>query len=343
MEGQARNPFFLDFSISVSDSTICYYTDVTLEAILDPEEPVGTVFEWDFGLNAVPATASGAGPHTIQYTSSGTKVVTVTATYDSLITVQTTNIVVSSCPGNITGSVKDEWGNGIAGVNVRLYADANQDGVADDAVVIRSVFTTSTGSWAMVNLTPGHYVIDCGLVNNYTLVSGIDISEDGDAVANVVTTDDIIPATVNPGEIDAGNNFVFTPNPGTISGYVFVDADADEFFDLGEGIAGAEINIYQDVNLDGIADGPAIATVFTDANGYYEATGIPAGRYALASPTQRDYIIVLTVPIGYTMVKGIDKTNDSDSLANVPDTDNIIPCSLAAGEIDSENYFIITL
>lgn len=171
-------------------------------------------------------------------------------------------------------------------------------------------------------------------VSGWTIVSGIDTSEDFDEAANIPTTDLVIPVTILPLETDANNNYIFTAIPGIISGTVFDN--------LGSPIENAEINIYEDFDLNEIADGPAIATVFTDITGAYSATGIPAGKWGLGS-NNRHYIIELVVPLGYTIVSGIDVSNDGDLVANVPTTDNIIPCTLTNGETDSGNNFIITL
>lgn len=236
--------------------------------------------------------------------------------------------------GNITGTVKDEFGNALSGVNLKLYADADLDGVADNATVIRNVFTTGSGTWSMVNLTPGSYVVVAQAFANYTIVSGIDITNDGDSVANIPTSDNIIPVTIGSGEIDSGNNFVYTADTGTISGTVFDD--------LGNPISGAEIKIYEDNNFDGVSDGVLVSTVTTNGSGVYTATGIPSGPFGLASG-DRSYVIVLTVPALYQIVSGIDNSDDADTVVDADGTDNIIPCTLTVAEVDANNDFIIEL
>lgn len=233
--------------------------------------------------------------------------------------------------GNITGTVKDEFGNGIQGVAIRRYEDFDEDGVPDGALV-GQVFTTSAGIWSMVNLVPNSYIVEIQTVANYTLVSGIDTTDDSDAVANSPTTDNRIPVTIDSGEIDADNNFIVTPDDGIISGTVLDD--------LGSPIENAVINIYDDDNLDGVADGALVTTGLTNASGAYSITGLQAGKYALGSDN-KSYIIELEVPVGYTIVSGIDTSNDSDLLADADTTDNIIPCTLSPGETDANNNFIV--
>ena len=59
-------------SFEVDDTTICPLTDVEFT-----DNSTGTVstYAWDFGADASPATANTAGPHTVQYSSSGMKTV----------------------------------------------------------------------------------------------------------------------------------------------------------------------------------------------------------------------------------------------------------------------------
>lgn len=282
----------------------------------------------------MPATASGAGPHVIQYTSSGTKTVTVTATYQGSETIETTDITVSSCPSNVTGSVKDLYGNGLQGANVRLYKDVDLDGIADDAVAIRSVFTTVSGGYSMVGMTPGSYVVTVPVYAGYTISSASDINApDGDLGIDLSPTDNVIPTTLGTTMIDSGYNFIFAANTGTIAGTVFDN--------LANPISGAVINIYEDDDLDGIP-GVLIDSGVTDINGVYSIGGLQSGKYALGSPS-KSYVIELEVPVGYTIVSGIDASEDLDLVANTPTTDNLIPCTLDTAETDSHNNFIIQL
>lgn len=276
--------------------------------------------------------------HTVQWTTAGVKTITVTGDDGNGPIERTLQVTVSICPGNITGSLVDTFGVAIPGANVRLYNDVNLDGVADDATIVRSVFTNASGAFAMASLAPGSYVIVVTNPANFTIVSGIDTSDDSDIVSNIPTTDLILPVTLTPGEIDFDNTFTFTTNPGTVSGYVFVDADLDESPDSGEGIAGVTVEIFEDTNQDGVSDGVLIDSTTTDTNGYYQFTNVATNTYA---GRRRHGVIVITVPGGYTLVKDFDASGDSDNVVNSNTTDGIIPFSLQQGETDANNYFII--
>jgi hypothetical protein len=190
----------------VGATTKCYYTDF----IFGISEEIGenVMVTWDFGANSSPSSQEGVGPHTVQYTLAGTKTVTVTLSNGVTEVTDTQVVVVSTCTGNVTGSVRTPEGVGIGSVNVRIYADANKDGVADSGTHISSVFTTSGGLYSMGNLTPGSYVVQVIVPGAYTIVSAKDDTADGDLGTDTSLTDTIIPVTVSPSEIDAGNNFI---------------------------------------------------------------------------------------------------------------------------------------
>lgn len=324
----AVTAFTLAFTIGVDDSTVCYFTDLNFEVTSDDPFP-GIVYDWDFGSGATPATDVGRGPHVVQYSTSGVKTITVTASYQSLQVVEVMNVTISVCVGNFTGRVIDELGNGVAAVNVRLFSDTDGDGVADNGTILRSVNTTSTGAWSMVGLTPGNYVIVMTPFANWSIVSGIDTSPDGD-VADPDPNDNVIPGTIDPGVVDGDNIFVITPNVGSITGTVLDD--------LSTPIEGAVVNLYEDVNKDGVSDGVLVDSVETDVNGFYTFSNIAIGLDGVIRRT--NLVIVLDVPTGYTILSGGDISGDSDAVIDAPG-DNVIPCSVTPGEIDSGNNFVI--
>lgn len=153
-----------DFEVTADDTTVCYYTDVVL-SVPTPQYP-DVVYTWDFGSGASPATAEGDGPFTIQYTTAGSKTVTVTATLGDQIQQDTIGITVSSCPGQMIGTVEDTVGNPLVNYNFRLYSDANQDGVADSGTPVKNIFSNGAGSWSMASLTPGHYILEANFIDD---------------------------------------------------------------------------------------------------------------------------------------------------------------------------------
>lgn len=242
------------------------------------------------------------------------------------------------CVGNIVGYVRDTFGDPIPGTNVRLYEDFNEDGIADNAVAVRSIFVNSMGSWSMASIPVGSYVITCINPSNFTIVSGVDPTDDSDIVPNIPTTDLVIPVTINPLELDSFNTFTFTTLPGKVTGYVFADHNDNQFPDTGEGVEGVTIELWEDEDQDGVSDGILIDSTTTDATGYYEFNDIATNTYA---GRKRHCVIVATVPENYELISGIDVSNDADIVTNTPTTDNVIPVTVTPNEIDAGNYFMV--
>jgi hypothetical protein len=66
----------------------------------------------------------------------------------------------------------------------------------------------------------------------------------------------------------------------TIGGNVWFDVDNDGLQPGTEStVAGVTVNLYLDTNMDGIPDGPPVATQMTDANGDYYFDGLLEGKY----------------------------------------------------------------
>lgn len=159
VSGGIRHPFVIDFSIGVDDTTPCYFTDTTFTLTPTGEHPVGTTYEWNFGSGATPLTATGIGPHVVEYSTTGVKTITVTASYQSVVTEEQINVTVVSCAGNILGTLEDALGSPLVNHNLRLYEDFDDDGVPDGAAV-KSVFTNGSGGWSMATIVPGNYVFE---------------------------------------------------------------------------------------------------------------------------------------------------------------------------------------
>lgn len=328
----------LTVSISVDDDFKCYFTDFIFQT--NEDFPPGVSINWDFGLGAVPQTATGEGPHSVYYTTTGVKTITVTAAFNGDEMSAQTTVTVASCPANILGGVYDDSLFPFQGVNVRLYKDENQDGVSDGGTPVRSIFTSSGGAIAMASLPPGYYCSVLTMPTNWSLDMKVHTDEGthpGNNLMHPNPDNPEIAIRLVASELDKFHQFYLTPNPGTISGSVRDDGAMP--------IVGAQVDIYADDDLDGVADGPSLFTAFTDVNGDYVFNDVPVAfgghTGSTANTSYKNYVIVLTVPVGYTIVSGIDSTNDGDLVANSPTTDEIIPCTLTPGENDANNNFII--
>ena len=98
--------------------------------------------------------------------------------------------------------------------------------------------------------------------------------------------------------LDAG----YCPTSMSLGNRVWYDTNNNGINDGENGIFDLEVYLYQDDNNDNVADGPKIATLNTDANGYYLFTGLVPGNY----------IVGVKIPAGYmpSSINGGDPDND---------------------------------
>ncbi|MEO1085799.1 MAG: SdrD B-like domain-containing protein, partial [Acidobacteriota bacterium] len=104
-----------------------------------------------------------------------------------------------------------------------------------------------------------------------------------------VTVDTPIPAGVtgytcpttvnsNEGDPDSDSAFNLVGQPGIIGDFVWFDLDSDGVQDPAEpGIPGARVNLHAGTSCDS----PVLATVLTDADGFYLFDDLPAGDYCV--------------------------------------------------------------
>ena len=298
-------------------------------------EVPGYTYSWNFGAGASIPTANTYGPHVVEYYTAGAKTVQLIVFSNeqgaSCGDTSTVTITVNLCPGNITGKVMKTDGTGISGVNVRLYADQDLNGIQDNSTIIRSVFTAATGVYSMATITPGYYVIVEIQPLGYLNVSDLDTSEDFDSLTNLNVNDNIIPVTVEPGELDADNIFTEVPSPGVITGFVFEDYDNNQAPAPIEGLPAITIDLFTDTNSDGKADpGGYVESVITSST----------GAFIFESVINGNYVITEHHPDNYNSVKDFDTSNDGDIVPNTNMVNDTIPLTITNNEIDAGNYFI---
>jgi protocatechuate 3,4-dioxygenase beta subunit len=153
--------------------------------------------------------------------------------------------------------VREFIGLPIANVEVRLYRDINNNDTYDlGEPLLGTQFTDGdTGNYCFEDVPAGEYVVYEIQPPFYNSVSDYDHTTtppDTDGYAAIADPDDMIPATVMPGEIDEDNDFIEDPFMGIITGYVNDDN--------GTPLMGVTIELYNDTNNDGSPDGPFIVT-----------------------------------------------------------------------------------
>lgn len=235
--------------------------------------------------------------------------------------------------------------------------------------VVKSTVTDADGYYQFTGLPPGNYSLRQiqpeGLFHQDQIIGSLGGND---------AMEDIISAIVLSGG-DNGTEYNFTDvPPASISGYVFQDGpplvldsvpDPANLRDYRDGIrkptdkplAGVVLQlrggngqpILADRALPGWYDG--VIEVVTDANGYYEFTGIRSGAYHVYQIQPEGYIDGLDSagPLGGTAINVADVITDPIlaalinqmklSEATDPGTDAIVMISVQPGESAAENNF----
>ena len=168
---------------------------------------------------------------------------------------------------------------GVAGVEVRLYADANGNGVYDlGETLVTNATTDAAGNYLFTGLLPEDYVVWVVTTNGPLAGAAqtADPNSDGYACAdtnNVVPCDDQYGLALGNGQNFMGADFGYAP-PGVIGDRLWVDTDDDGVQDAGEnGIAYVSVVLW--------SNGTAVATNETDADGYYYFSDLPDGTWSV--------------------------------------------------------------
>lgn len=116
---------------------------------------------------------------------------------------------------------------------------------------------------------------------------------------------------------------ITVPERMSVGNRVWRDADNNGTInapdDTTPGIPGVTVNLYQDVNNDGIPDGPAIDTTITDSGGYYLFSNIiydPAVDDTAGANNNR-YIIGIP-PVNFTPGQPLENLRSSTGAGNFP-------------------------
>ena len=177
--------------------------------------------------------------------------------------------------GSIAGTVVDDFGNPIPGVEITLTG-------TDDLGNTYNVVTTTD--------TNGDYIFEGLPAGDYTVTETQPLAYgDGGETAGSSGGDDTVDDVISAIPLAAGEDSIdndFDEVTGSISGSVFEDLNNDAQFDAGEtGIEGVEITL---TGTDFYGN-PVTATTTTDANGNYTFDGLVAG----------DYTVTETQPVAY--------------------------------------------
>jgi len=196
--------------------------------------------------------------------------------------------------------IQDVGENGISGVTVDLYK-------CNDTFVATTT-TGVSGNYSFSNLVPGSYYILFGLPSGYAFSlpnQGSDAAKDSDADSTGKTG----CFTLNPGQNDLTWDAGMYLQPASVGDFVWNDANKNGIQDVGEtGISGITVNLYK------CGETTPVATVETDASGYYSFSDLVPGSYYLEFTTALNYVFSL-------QYQGSDPAFDSNADPSTGKTD----------------------
>ncbi len=203
-------------------------------------------------------------------------------------------------PASISGVVHiDTTGDCDTATNLPTLAGVTIDLLDSDGNVLETTVTNANGAYSFTNLVPGAYGVEAEQPNGYFSEDADTGTIDGVTVGVATSVDTTSQIVLNSGADGINYNFCVEP-PGTISGYVFQDGPP---ITLPQGVTltPAQVALYRngvfqqsDKRLAGVTlylgdeTGQIVLdanlqpiTAVTDANGFYQFTGLRAGTYTV--------------------------------------------------------------
>ena len=179
-------------------------------------------------------------------------------------------------PSSISGTVVDDFGNPIEGVEITL---TGTDDLGNPVTLVTT--TDVNGDYSFTDLRPGDYT-----VTETQPVGYGDGGETAGSAGGDDTVDDVISSIIlTPGTDSIDNDFDETT--GSIAGTVYEDLNNDGIHDAGEpGIAGVEVTL---TGTDDLGN-PVSLTTTTDADGNYLFDYLLSGDYTVTETQPAAYL-----------------------------------------------------
>lgn len=200
--------------------------------------------------------------------------------------------------------VQDSTEEGIADITVTLQVDLNGDGTY---VNLSTTTTDADGNYSFTDLPDGDYRV---------IVDDTDTDLPTDGMGDAYTPTNATQYDLTFGDSDTGG----------ISGSVLADQDSSNGFSAGDtGISGVKIELYDSTGTN------LLATTYTDANGDYSFTGLPADDY-----------VVKETDAGATGPSdaGTSVTDSDGGSADTEAANTISSITVTADEINTGNDFL---
>ncbi len=248
----------VDFSADVTTTTNC--EDIIFTANVTGGTP--SVYAWDFGSGASPATASGVGPHTVKYLTAGSKAASLTV--DGVNESKSNYVVISADASKaVTASISLDNSPTCEGDLVQISATLTNEGA------------TPSYSWKI------------GTVEVSTIASFSSSSlSNGDVVTLTVTSDEVcsLPNTVTSSGVTLSLLANVDPTiaiaiPNGSSWPICVSEVMTFESTIGNGGNSSVITWY----IDGVVDGTGTTYDFSGSNGEKVTAKVNSSLTCLAS------------------------------------------------------------
>jgi protocatechuate 3,4-dioxygenase beta subunit len=221
---------------------------------------------------------------------------------------------------DITGNSFSADDTGLGGVTINLYKNGGSTAVA-------STTTAANGTYSFTNLGPGTYSVQEVVPSGWTQTGGIG----GYSIS------------ATSGGNYTGKNFDDFQN-GTITGNKYLDITGNGFSSDDTGLGGVTIKLFKDVNNDGAltsADGNAVASTTTAANGSYSFGSVGAGKYFVQEVVPTGYVQTAGGPngtVGNTYYTVVVQSGQSSTGNNFDDFE--ADCAAEIAKMSNIKYLI---
>ena len=163
--------------------------------------------------------------------------------------------------------IQDAGENGVENVTVKLYDSSNS--------LLATTTTDASGNYLFADLVPADYHVQFVLPSGYVFTTKDVNSNSNDEMDS--DADEMTGETINTTLADNENDMSWDAGiyecQNTIGDFVWHDTNVDGIQDNGEaGIEGVVVKLLDN-------SGNFITSVTTDANGFYQFTGLPNGTY----------------------------------------------------------------
>ena len=325
--------------------TVCGPTSITVPVLnndLNGSSPIEAIFSLQ-PLSGAGGTTSLNGDFTqivynLANNSNGTDVFSYTLIDQNNLTSNTGYLVViRDCPstvdlGSISGFVWNDTNNngiqdageqGIGGATVTLFNAANN-------MPVGTTTTNTNGNYLFDELVEGSYYINVTLPNGSALVlstpdAGGNDATDSDLYPPLAQSGNIVIGSGTNADIDAGFSTPQAPLGGSITGFVWNDANNNGIQDAGEqGIGGATVTLFN------AANNMPVGTTTTNTNGNYLFDDLSEGTYYVHITLPNGSTLVLSIPDA-----GGDDTTDSDLYPPLVQSGNIVIGSGTNADVDA--------